>query len=351
MARFGPAYRRTRADQALIRAQHAGQAAAAAAEVEDALTISPDSTAAAFFDVDNTMMMGASIFHFAKGLAARKFFTTKDVATMAWQQLKFRVAGAEDKDDMHSSKDRALQFVKGIDVAELTKLGEEIYDEAMADKIYSGTRALAQMHQDLGQRVWLITATPVELAQTIASRLGLTGALGTVAESEDGKYTGRLVGEMMHGPAKAEAILALAEREGLDLSRCTAYSDSVNDLPMLTLVGHAVAVNPDADLREEAKERGWEIRDFRMGRKAARIGIPTTLAAGVVAGAVFGAMAVRRSAQQRAAAARAATDKATIRTNAALAVNHAAAAVSQSSMAIAHATLSKTADLLSSHRR
>src|SRR3712207_8348499 len=72
----------------------------------------------------------------------------------------------------------------------------------MADRIWAGTRVLAQQHLDAGQRVWLVTATPVELASIIAHRLGLTGALGTVAEVVDGHYTGRLVGELMHGEAK-----------------------------------------------------------------------------------------------------------------------------------------------------
>src|SRR5256885_15863918 len=114
----------------------------------------------------------------------------------------------------------------------------------MAERLWSGTHALAQTHLDAGQRVFLVTATPVELARIIARRLGLTGALGTVAEVEDGLYTGRLVGEPLHGPSKAEAVKALAEREGLDLARCTAYSDSVHDIPMLSAVGTAAAVNP-----------------------------------------------------------------------------------------------------------
>jgi phosphoserine phosphatase len=142
--------------------------------------------------------------------------------------------------------------------------------------------------------VWLVTATPVELASIIAHRLGLTGALGTVAEVVDGKYTGRLVGELMHGPAKAEAVLALAEREGLDLSRCTAYSDSANDLPMLSLTGTAVAVNPDTELRAIARSRGWLVRDFRTGRKAAKYGLPAVGAAAVSGAAVGGAIALRR---------------------------------------------------------
>ncbi|WP_420821611.1 HAD family hydrolase [Pseudonocardia acidicola] len=283
---------------ALDPARRAGEAAAAAA-VAAGETSAPDDapptdlTAAAFFDVDNTMMVGASIFHFARGLAARKFFTTSDLAGFAWQQFKFRIGG-ENKGGIAGHRDTALSFVAGRPVAEVIALGEEIYDELMADRIWAGTRALAQMHLDAGQRVWLVTATPVELALIIARRLGLTGALGTVAESVDGHYTGRLVGEILHGPAKAHAVRALAATEGLDLRRCTAYSDSVNDVPMLSAVGTAVAVNPDSELRDVAKERNWQIRDFRTGRKAARIGVPSVLGAGALAGAVAVGMAYRR---------------------------------------------------------
>ncbi|MBO0849235.1 MAG: HAD-IB family hydrolase, partial [Pseudonocardia sp.] len=224
----------------------------------------------------------------------RKFFDTSDLAAFAWQQLKFRVVGRETREGMRSSRDSALSFVAGRPVADMVALGEEIYDELIADRIWPGTRALANMHLDAGQRVWLVTATPVELALIIARRLGLTGALGTVAESEDGMYTGRLVGEVLHGPAKAHAVRALAAREGLNLRRCSAYSDSVNDVPMLSVVGTAVAVNPDSDLRDVARRRGWEIRDFRTGRKAAKIGVPSVLGAGAVAGAVAAGLAYRR---------------------------------------------------------
>ncbi|GAA2552225.1 HAD family hydrolase [Pseudonocardia hydrocarbonoxydans] len=283
------------ASTALDPAVRAGEASAAAAvaagdggPADVPLT---DLTAAAFFDVDNTMMVGASIFHFARGLAARKFFTSSDLAGFAWQQVKFRVGGRESTYSTTTGRDTALSFVAGRGVEEITELGEEIYDELMADRIWAGTRALAQMHLDAGQRVWLVTATPVELALIIARRLGLTGALGTVAESVDGVYTGRLVGEILHGPAKGHAVRALAAGEGLDLRRCTAYSDSVNDVPMLSAVGTAVAVNPDSALRDIARARGWQIRDFRTGRKAARIGVPSMLGAAAVAAA---GMAVRR---------------------------------------------------------
>ncbi|MGB3773366.1 MAG: HAD-IB family hydrolase [Rhodococcus sp. (in: high G+C Gram-positive bacteria)] len=290
---------------AQIRAKLAGEASADAAialQAENAdndgdnhSTVPRDLTAAAFFDVDNTMVQGASIIHFARGLASRKYFTSRDVSEFAWQQIKFRVSGKENLGDVSSGREKALSFVEGRSTAEIVRLGEEIFDEIIADRIWAGTRALAQMHLDAGQQVWLVTATPVELASIIAKRLGLTGALGTVAESKDGLFTGRLVGDILHGRGKAHAVRTLAVREGLDLRRCTAYSDSHNDVPMLSLVGTAVAVNPDADLRELAKNRGWEVRDFRTGRKAAKIGVPTALALGAVGGGVAAVLGRKNS--------------------------------------------------------
>lgn len=260
------------------------------------LEIAHDLTAAAFFDLDNTMMRGASIFYFAQGLAARNFFPTGALASFAWQQLRFRVGGKElSPEEIRTSREQALSFVAGRSTRQFVELGEVIYDELMAERIWPGTLALAQIHIEAGQRVWLVTATPVELATIIARRLGLTGALGTVAETVDGVYTGRLVGDILHGAAKAKAVRALAIREGLDLQRCTAYSDSANDIPMLSVVGTAVAVNPDPDLRETARARGWAVQDFRAGRKAAaKIGVPSVLGIGVAAGAVAAGLAYHR---------------------------------------------------------
>ncbi len=290
-----------------VRANLAGEASADAALAlheaanpsepetgEEPPAVPRDLTAAAFFDVDNTMVQGASVIHFPRGLAARKYLKTSDLVDFAWKQIKFRVTGRESSDDVAEGREKALSFVAGRSTAELARLGEEIYDEVIADKIWPGTRALAQMHLDAGQQVWLVTATPVELAQVIAEKLGLTGALGTVAESEDGVFTGRLVGDILHGMGKAHAVRTLAVREGLNLKRCSAYSDSHNDVPMLSLVGTPVAINPDADLRELAKNRGWEVRDFRTGRKAAKIGVPTALVLGAVGGALAAILARRK---------------------------------------------------------
>jgi len=277
-----------------LRSVLAGEASAAAAEVETALSTPADPTAAAFFDVDNTVMQGASIFHLARGLHRRQFFTTRDILGAAWKQAYFRIVGVEDPEHVAEARNSALSFIAGHTVTELEELGEEIFDEAMAHRIWPGTRALAQMHLDQGQRVWLVTAAPIEIASIIARRLGLTGALGTVSEHVDGVYTGRLVGDLLHGPAKAEAVRAIAEREELDLSRCSAYSDSFNDLPMLSLVGDACAINPDARLRAHARAEGWRIRDYRTGRKAARTGLVLGATAGAVSGAVAAGVALRR---------------------------------------------------------
>jgi HAD superfamily hydrolase (TIGR01490 family) len=239
------------------------------------------------------MLQGASIYWFARGLASRRYFTARDLTRFAWQQMKYRILATESGTDMSAAKQTALAFVAGWRVGDLERLSEEIFDELMAHRIWSGSRALAQVHLDAGQRVWLVTAAPVELARVIARRLGLTGALGTVAEVRDGFYTGRLVGDLLHGPAKADAIRGLAATEGLELTRCTAYSDSANDVPMLSVVGHAVAVNPDPALAREARRRGWEVRDFRTGRKAAKVAAPVALGAGVLVGAAT-ALTVRR---------------------------------------------------------
>ncbi|QGN46687.1 HAD-IB family hydrolase [Micromonospora sp. WMMC415] len=260
----------------------------------DAAPPAPDPTAAAFFDVDNTMMQGASIYWFARGLAARNYFTTGDLLRFAWQQLRFRVLATEHAGDMSQAKETALAFIEGWRVDDVERLAEEIFDELMAPRIWAGTRRLAQGHLDAGERVWLVSAAPVEIGRIIAARLGLSGAIGTVAEVADGAYTGRLVGDLMHGPAKAEAVTQLAAVEGLDLSRCTAYSDSSNDLPMLSTVGRGVAVNPDSVLLREARQRGWEVRDFRTGRRAVKIAVPSTAAAGLVAGAVTAGLALHR---------------------------------------------------------
>ncbi len=264
-----------------------------------------DGTAAAFFDVDNTIMRGASSFALARGLAKAKVLSTRDMADFAWKQAKFMASGTEDLEDMAKIIENGLSIVKGRSVEQMRAIGDSVFEEYMVDKLWPGTLAIAQSHLDVGQRVWIVSATPIEVAEVIAERLGLTGALGTVSEVKDGIYTGKLVGPPMHKEAKAEAVRAIAEEQGLDLRRCSAYSDSANDIPMLSLVGNPVAINPDRELREYARTKGWQIRDYRSRRLALKLGVPAAatlgLAAGVAAGSVFTAKRLRA---QFAAAAR-----------------------------------------------
>jgi HAD superfamily hydrolase (TIGR01490 family) len=276
---------KTAAPDVLTSYRRAGQASASAAHTGE----SSVETSAAFFDVDNTIMRGSSLFHLAVGLAKRKYFKAREISGFARKQVKFVLSGSEDMEDMASATEAALSFVQDRSVVELEGLAEEIFDSEMVDKLIPGTLALAQGHLDAGQQVWLVTATPRELAAVIARRLGLTGALGTVAESHAGNYTGSLDGPPLHGLAKAEAVRALAAAEGLDLEACSAYSDSVNDVPMLSLVGTPVAVNPDAELRAHAIANEWRIRDFRRRARIKPYVAPTaTGAAGVAVGMAAG---------------------------------------------------------------
>ena len=187
-----------------------------------------------------------------------------------------------------------LSFIAGHTVAELEEIGREVYDQSIAARVWPGTRALAQRHLDAGEQVWLVTAAPVEVAGIIAARLGLTGALGTTAEHDAGVYTGRLRGNLLHGEAKADAVRSLAVEHGLELAECFAYSDSYNDLPMLSVVGHPCAVNPDGRLRMHAEVHDWRVQDFRTGRRAARIGFLGAGAVGATLGAAAALVALQR---------------------------------------------------------
>ncbi len=256
--------------------------------------IHPDPGAAAFFDVDNTVVQGASLFHLAKGLYQRDFFPTRLIVRGLWLQAYFQLVGKENPEHIAEARSATLAFIKGHTVQELQEAAAEIYEESIASRVWPGTRAIAQTHLDVGQQVWLVTAAPLEVATVIAQRLGLSGALGTEAEHEHGVYTGRLKGELLHGSAKADAVRALATEHGLDLSRCFAYSDSFNDLPMLSLVGHPCAINPDHRLQEHAENHDWQIRDYRTGRRAIRLGLLGTGVAGAAAGAVAAGFAVKR---------------------------------------------------------
>ncbi|WP_456821103.1 HAD family hydrolase [Cellulomonas sp. URHB0016] len=222
----------------------------------------------AFFDVDNTIIRGASAFHLAVGLYRRGFFRKRDILEFALHQIRYRTFG-ENKEQIDELRSRALAIMTGHSVAEVTAVAEDVYDEVLCLRIYPGTQALLDAHVAAGHEVWLVTATPVEIGDLLARRLGVTGALGTVAEHADGYYTGRLVGDMLHGTAKAAAVRELAARHGIDLARSYAYGDSTHDVPILSEVGNPCAINPDRRLRHHALEVGWPVREFRGGHRRA----------------------------------------------------------------------------------
>ncbi len=249
---------------------------------------------AAFFDVDNTVVRGASSFHVGRAAQRRGMFRMRDLLRFAAHQIRFEIFG-ESKAGIELVRGRALSIVAGLSVAEVTTLAEEVYDEVLASRVFPGTKRLVDAHLAAGHEVWLVTATPLEIGELIARRLGATGALGTVAEHRDGVYTGRLVGSLLHGNAKAVAVRRLAEERGLDLGSCHAYSDSVNDLPLLGVVGHPCAINPDRSLRTRAREKGWPVREFRGTSRHARRGVHAASLAGAAWLAGLAMRAVRRS--------------------------------------------------------
>lgn len=221
-------------------------------------------TEIAFFDVDNTLMRGASLYHLGIVAWRRRLITGRDIRSFAWKQARF-IAVGENRAHLASVLGRALDVVVGHDRAELVDLSREVFDDRLIGRLWPETVAVARTHLESGREVWLISATAQEVADVIAERLGFTGALGTVLETVEGVFTGRLTDGVCHGDRKALAARAQATRSGAALSDCWAYSDSHNDIPLLDLVGNPVVVNPDAALRRYATARRWPIMRLKRG--------------------------------------------------------------------------------------
>ena len=220
----------------------------------------------AFFDVDNTITRGSTLYFLGKGMYNRGFFTKRDIGAWVLANIRFRMTGTEKSEVISRFQKAATDFIGGHDVKEIRIIGEQIYSEFVSPSIWEGTIELAKEHLSSGDEVWLVTASPEDFANLIAERLGFTGAIGTKAEVRDGKYTGNLNGKLLHGKEKAIAITELTKERGIDLKDCFAYSDSHNDLPLLSAVGHPRAINPDAKLRIIAFAQSWPVHDFRRLR-------------------------------------------------------------------------------------
>ncbi len=222
----------------------------------------PKKPAAAFFDIDNTLVRGSTSYQFAKAAYRKNFFPRKDFISFFWHQLRF-ISRGETTNMLNAIKDRALELVKGHSYTQLMDMIDEVYDQNIKAKVWPETARIAQQHIEAGREVWIISAAPQEMGEEIAKRLGLTGALGTRLVQVDCILTGEILGKPLHGKQKAKAMKELAKERGISLKRSFAYSDSNNDLPMLSLVGHPVAVNPDKKLKAYAKAAGWKIYDFK----------------------------------------------------------------------------------------
>ena len=212
----------------------------------------------AFFDVDNTLLRGASVYHLGRVAWKRGHLGWRDLARFAWQQARFTSVGENHRHQL-AVRDRALELVAGHSVIELEAIAVETYDLHLQALLHPKVVARALDHLEQGHEVWLITATPEACARVIAERLGLTGAMGSRIESVDGVFTGALLGPVMHAGHKADAAGRLAGEKGVRLGDCWAYSDSRNDIPLLELVGHPQVVNPDAALARYAASRGWPV--------------------------------------------------------------------------------------------
>ncbi|MGI8775204.1 MAG: HAD family hydrolase [Actinomycetota bacterium] len=259
---------------------------------------------AAFFDLDKTLIPGSSLFLLARAAYEQDLFRVRDMLRFARGQFMFRLKG-EDPRGMEMSRVSTLDFVTGKSQHELMEMGRDIVDERIIPRVYEDAVRVIEMHQERGDLTFLVTATPIELAERIAAALNMTGAIATVSEvDEHGFYTGRLTGDVMHGPEKAKAVADKAAELGIDLLECSAYSDSINDLPLLDSVGDAHAVNPERDLARIARTRGWRIHELRTRRRALLIGIPAGLGGTSVflGGAAVGMWLERRAARSRGAA-------------------------------------------------
>lgn len=223
--------------------------------------------AAAFFDLDRTLISGASPAVFAVAAWRNDMLPGSVLVHDAFGALMFRFFGASDETSTQS-RDRILEIVKGAHHDDMVALSDQVIPNLL-ERIRPESHSLIEMHHEAGRDTWIVSASPVELVEALAAALGMTGGIGTRGEVIDGVYTGRLEGPFVYGEGKTTAIAAMSEERGYDLRLCYGYSDSVSDLPMLELVGHPVAVNPDSALESVAWQRGWPVVIFSRRTKRA----------------------------------------------------------------------------------
>ncbi len=217
---------------------------------------------AAFFDVDETLVRGATIFWAARAMFVQKLFGVGELLYAARQTFRYSLFG-ENPDEVGTFGERAAQVAAGNPVSELEAIAEDLYEKYFVPRAYQVTYRRLKEHLAAGNQVWLISASPWIITEVIAKHVGAAGGIGTRIAVEDGFLTPRLEGGLMHGEAKARVAETLAEENDIDLELSWAYSDAASDIPLLSMVGNPVAVNPDRELARYAADAGWEILDAR----------------------------------------------------------------------------------------
>jgi HAD superfamily hydrolase (TIGR01490 family) len=217
-------------------------------------------SAAAFFDLDRTLIKRSSVLALAGTFRRRGLISRLDLVKSAFWQVLFVLRGAS-AERVRSAAEDGMKILNGFSVEEMQHLVGDAMETVLRPLVYEEPLRLVERHRARGERVYIVSASLQEIVQHIADDLGFDGAIGSTCEVVDGVYTGRTL-RAAHGVGKANALRELAAAEGLDLAASTAYSDSYSDVPFLEAVGHPVAANPDRKLRRIAAERGWPVVDF-----------------------------------------------------------------------------------------
>ncbi len=250
--------------------------------------------AAAFFDLDRTMMAGSSGIYFARAAFETGMISRRRMARDVYENLRFRLRGSTD-DRADAVRIRVGEMIAGVPVRELQRLSPRVL-AGVLPRLYPQMLQRAYAHQDNGERVYIVTAASQEMADLLALVLAFDGGIGSRSEIREGVYTGRAAGPFNYREGKAHSLRELAEREEIDLAASYAYSDSESDLPMLRVVGHPVVVNPDAELARVALEEGWEV--LRLDRLGRRLKVIAALGAGTALASLGGALRTRVLPQQ-----------------------------------------------------
>ncbi len=241
---------------------------------------------AAFFDLDKTLLPGSSLFPLAREMYRRGYFTLRDVGRMTADQLAFMLSGAEGEGRTNRAREASLEAIRGRPRSEIVEAGRSVASEELLPRLYPQAVELLGRHKRAGRLVYICSSSPEDYISLLAEELDIDGVVGTRAEVVGGLYTGRLDGALCHGPEKARRVAELVSVRGIDATRSFAYSDSANDLPLLEMVGNPVAMNPDRELKAIARQRGWQILDFRTARR--RTLVASAAGAGTAAAGALG---------------------------------------------------------------